>query len=77
MVLKDPAGDELPPKGFDPGEDTYQAPAKEGRENVKVRWLPPSAAAHLQCTSAQLQCEVAAPGKGALTLKLLAWLGFN
>ncbi|XP_064477664.1 probable aconitate hydratase, mitochondrial [Ornithodoros turicata] len=28
--LESPRGDELPTKGFDPGEDTYQAPPKDG-----------------------------------------------
>jgi len=35
--LKSPWGDELPAKGFDPGEDTYQPPATDGnRVNVAV-----------------------------------------
>lgn len=33
--LKSPHGEELPAKGFDPGEDTYQAPSADG-SNVKV-----------------------------------------
>lgn len=28
--LSDPFGDELPMKGFDPGQDTYQAPPSDG-----------------------------------------------
>ncbi|KAK4302781.1 hypothetical protein Pmani_025148 [Petrolisthes manimaculis] len=28
--LKDPFGEELPPRGFDPGEDTYQSPPSDG-----------------------------------------------
>jgi len=35
--LNAPTGDELPQRGFDPGEDTYQAPPKEGSSlNVQV-----------------------------------------
>jgi len=35
--LKSPEGVELPPRGFDPGQDTYQAPAKDGSKvSVKV-----------------------------------------
>jgi len=30
IKLSDPHADELPAKGFDPGEDTYQAPPKDG-----------------------------------------------
>ena len=26
-MLQAPTGDELPPRGFDPGQETYQAPA--------------------------------------------------
>ena len=33
--MKEPHGEELPPRGFDPGEDTYQAPPKDG-STVKV-----------------------------------------
>ncbi|KAH8359711.1 hypothetical protein KR093_008462 [Drosophila rubida] len=33
--LKEPTGDELPAKGFDPGQDTYTAPPKDGK-SVKV-----------------------------------------
>jgi aconitase A len=32
--LASPYGDELPQKGFDAGEDTYQAPAKDGSKVV-------------------------------------------
>ncbi|KAH8294626.1 hypothetical protein KR018_000628, partial [Drosophila ironensis] len=39
--LKEPFGDELPSKGFDPGEDTYQAPPKSG-EDIKVNVDPKS-----------------------------------
>lgn len=28
--LQSPYGDELPDKGFDPGQDTYQAPPTDG-----------------------------------------------
>ena len=35
--LQDPFGDELPAKGFDPGQDTYQAPPADGSSvNVVV-----------------------------------------
>jgi len=35
--LKPPRGDELPAKGFDPGQDTYQAPAQDGSKiEIKV-----------------------------------------
>ena len=27
IMLQAPSGDELPPRGFDPGQETYQAPA--------------------------------------------------
>ncbi|EPZ32403.1 Aconitate hydratase, mitochondrial [Rozella allomycis CSF55] len=37
----EPKGDELPPRGFDPGQDTYQAPPKN-RNNVKVSVDPKS-----------------------------------
>jgi aconitate hydratase len=30
FVLQPPSGDELPPKGYDPGEDTFQKPPKDG-----------------------------------------------
>ncbi len=30
FLLDSPYGDELPSKGFDPGEDTYQEPPKDG-----------------------------------------------
>src|SRR5699024_11117083 len=33
--LEPPTGDELPSKGFDPGQDTYQAPPKESG-NISV-----------------------------------------
>lgn len=39
--LKAPAGSELPSKGFDPGEDTYQAPPAKG-DDVKVNVDPKS-----------------------------------
>ncbi|XP_054282114.1 probable aconitate hydratase, mitochondrial [Macrosteles quadrilineatus] len=39
--LSDPFGPELPPKGFDPGVDTYQAPPKEGT-SLKVDVDPKS-----------------------------------
>lgn len=44
FVLKAPAGKELPAKGFDPGEDTYQEPPKEPakRRAVKVDVSPSS-----------------------------------
>lgn len=39
--LKGPSGNELPPKGFDPGADTFQAPPKDG-SNVKLEVSPTS-----------------------------------
>ncbi|KAH8334897.1 hypothetical protein KR074_001715 [Drosophila pseudoananassae] len=39
--LKEPKGEELPEKGFDPGEDTYQAPPKSG-DDIKVNVDPKS-----------------------------------
>lgn len=39
--LKDPSGDELPSRGFDPGEDTYQPPPTDG-SNVNVDVDPKS-----------------------------------
>jgi aconitate hydratase len=30
FLLDSPYGDELPAKGFDPGEDTYEAPPSDG-----------------------------------------------
>jgi aconitate hydratase len=27
--FSDPSGNELPPRGYDPGEDTFQAPPKD------------------------------------------------
>ncbi len=30
FVLKPPSGDEMPPRGYDPGEDTFQQPPKDG-----------------------------------------------
>ncbi|RWS13494.1 aconitate hydratase-like protein [Dinothrombium tinctorium] len=39
--LASPTGDELPNRGFDPGEDTYQAPPADG-SNVKVDVDPKS-----------------------------------
>ncbi|XP_049801631.1 probable aconitate hydratase, mitochondrial [Schistocerca nitens] len=39
--LDDPFADELPPKGFDPGEDTYQAPPADGGK-LKVNVDPKS-----------------------------------
>ena len=32
--LECPTGDELPSRGFDPGEDTYQAPPADGGSSV-------------------------------------------
>lgn len=38
ISLESPFGDELPPKGFDPGVETYQAPPKGSEKNqLKVR----------------------------------------
>ena len=37
--LTAPKGLELPPKGFDPGEDTYQAPP-ETRSNITIKVDP-------------------------------------
>lgn len=34
--LDEPHGDELPPRGFDPGEDTYQPPAEGDSSGVEV-----------------------------------------
>jgi aconitate hydratase len=39
--LKEPVGEALPARGFDPGEDTYQAPPKD-RSNVEVAVSPTS-----------------------------------
>lgn len=39
--LSDPFGAELPPRGFDPGQDTYQAPPEDG-SNVQVHVDPKS-----------------------------------
>lgn len=39
--LEDPNGKELPPRGFDPGEDTYQAPPADG-SNLSVNVDPKS-----------------------------------
>jgi aconitate hydratase len=39
--LKNPWGEELPQKGFDPGVDTYQPPAKDG-STVEVKIDPKS-----------------------------------
>ncbi|RWS30260.1 putative aconitate hydratase-like protein, partial [Leptotrombidium deliense] len=39
--LESPTGDELPSRGFDPGEDTYQPPPADG-SNVKVNVDPKS-----------------------------------
>ena len=39
--LKAPFGDELPSKGFDPGEDTFQAPPADG-SSVSVDVSPTS-----------------------------------
>lgn len=39
--LEPPRGEELPQKGFDPGENTYQPPAKDG-SSVKVQVNPKS-----------------------------------
>lgn len=36
-----PSGNELPPRGFDPGQDTFQPPP-ENRESVKVAVSPTS-----------------------------------
>lgn len=33
--LSDPFADELPAKGFDPGQDTYEAPPSDGTGNSK------------------------------------------
>jgi len=52
FMLKSPWGEELPPRGFDPGQDTYQPPSKEGgKSEVRVdpksdrlQILPPFAA---------------------------------
>ncbi|GFG35271.1 hypothetical protein Cfor_06556, partial [Coptotermes formosanus] len=41
FLLDSPYGDELPTKGFDPGEDTYEAPPSDGRK-LKVDVDPAS-----------------------------------
>ncbi|KAK1130098.1 aconitate hydratase [Melipona bicolor] len=41
FLLKDPFGDELPSRGFDPGQDTYDAPPAQG-SGVKVDVNPKS-----------------------------------
>ncbi|CAK9816966.1 Aconitate hydratase, mitochondrial [Anthophora quadrimaculata] len=41
FLLKDPYGDELPSRGFDPGMDTYDAPPSDGSK-VKVDVSPKS-----------------------------------
>ncbi|KAJ9586526.1 hypothetical protein L9F63_019823, partial [Diploptera punctata] len=41
FLLDSPYGDELPTKGFDPGEDTYEAPPADGR-SLKVDVDPKS-----------------------------------
>ncbi|KAG6794786.1 aconitate hydratase, mitochondrial isoform X1 [Apis mellifera caucasica] len=41
FLLKDPFGDELPNRGFDPGQDTYDAPPADG-SSVKVDVNPKS-----------------------------------
>jgi hypothetical protein len=41
FLLECPFGDELPQRGFDPGEDTYQAPPADGSKvNYVVPLLP-------------------------------------
>ncbi len=42
VVLQSPFGDELPAKGFDPGVDTYQAPAPAGSKAVPLKVDPSS-----------------------------------
>ncbi len=39
--LNSPTGEELPPRGFDPGQDTYQPPAADG-SSVQVQIDPKS-----------------------------------
>lgn len=39
--MQEPRGEELPPRGFDPGEDTYQAPPADG-SSVRVDVDPKS-----------------------------------
>jgi aconitate hydratase len=39
--FSEPSGKELPPKGFDPGEDTFQAPPQDG-STVNVAVSPTS-----------------------------------
>lgn len=39
--LDPPSGDELPSRGFDPGQDTYQAPAEDG-SSIKISVDPKS-----------------------------------
>jgi aconitate hydratase len=36
FLLESPYGDELPQRGFDPGEDTYQAPPADGSQVPSV-----------------------------------------
>jgi len=39
--LQPPTGEQLPPRGFDPGQDTYQPPAEDGTK-VEIRVNPSS-----------------------------------
>ena len=39
--MNSPYGDELPAKGFDPGQDTYQGPPASG-DSVQVKVAPDS-----------------------------------
>jgi aconitate hydratase len=41
FTLSPPSGDELPSKGFDAGQDTYQAPSADGK-NIEVKIDPKS-----------------------------------
>jgi hypothetical protein len=55
LLLESPHGDELPQRGFDPGQETYQAPPTSLGERTKIKVggagtcrLPPGAGVQLQ-----------------------------
>ena len=62
--LSPPTGEGLPNKGYDPGQDTYQAPPKD-RDNVEVKVSPTSDRLQI------LQPFNAWDGKDALDLPIL------
>ena len=51
FAFKAPTGDYLPPKGFDPGMDTYQAPAEDGRDGKDVEDAAVLIKARGKCTT--------------------------